>query len=347
MTLHPMGSKQSRAKHQRRWIIAGTLAIAVAGAIYGVRVHDRPPELFSSPTGLRLYDRAFDFVPPTELEAFRSPSQTPLLSVDEELRAHFFDDGEIQLIAAGLCLPGNEEFAYFDLHTLDPSDPPEGVSTVPIEPVDQPLLRLVFFWVGSVPLRAYVSGVFDSRTHFPVSKGARPAVDIIRPDERFVIDAPLDIWHDAAVVVGGWFERDRLPDSGTAELGLGLFPIEALPSMPNHRSIDNLFDAQIPKVVLGERYLLDVALNAVQLRTSDLGSENSHLRLPRARVGYPETYHDVTPRELLAVWEQYSGRKVFGVDQSTHEILLREPQRENWAVRAWNWIVETVFQSGR
>ncbi|MEM7014384.1 MAG: hypothetical protein AAF585_23225 [Verrucomicrobiota bacterium] len=158
-----------------------------------------------------------------------------------------------------------------------------------------PILRLMVQKSDSSPSEVGImrEQLFDQRTKMNVSGSVAPVV--IRETQQLLIaDLAIGIWHDTPIAGQLLFESGE-PFQ---------FEIEGLPTMPNSRDVEDLFDVKIPRVrIWFEESVaqdvaepqLDLILAATQLR----GARKAWPYRPaNPHEGRAIDYYDTTPREL-------------------------------------------------
>lgn len=158
-----------------------------------------------------------------------------------------------------------------------------------------PFLRLIVRKSEPAPAEASEirDRLYDRRTKMNVSGSIAP--EIIRETPQLLIaDLSLGIWHDTPLAGELTFQSEQT----------FRFEIDALPTMPNSRDVEDLFDVKIPRVRIwleesvaleAPNPQLDLILAATQLRGA---REAWPYRPTSPSEGQPIDYYDTTPRKL-------------------------------------------------
>lgn len=335
-------------RNRRQFLLTWISLIALGLGITMWWFHGRGPNLYSSPTELRTNpDRWRPLDPPTDLQGWQH--QTDWLGEAGEDGILELPGGvHLQLLVAGVRLPGESEFTYFDPSTLKPTDLPSGAVPQAGPAVDanantdfasrstdndwgyeveshrSPVLRLVMRKTGGSQIGGYLV-LFDARTQFRIDDGtgSRWSSDS-NPDQIFAVDCEAMIWHDTSVAACfGLSDRKRC-----------IFEIAGLPQMPNPRSIENLFKAQIPQVEIRQAYDFDVVIRGgVLFRTSINEVAVAPFRLPHS----PIIYRNVTPEELIDEYYDVYGLTLTDINLKDHKLRF-EYEHSSWLSRQWSKI---------
>lgn len=126
------------------------------------------------------------------------------------------------------------------------------------------------------------------------------------------------------------------------ERARALFRLDALPDMPNPRNLRNLFDVRIPRVQFGEfgatgesslTYLiLDTVSGATQTTVDVYGQSPEITRVDDLLT---RRFTDVSPRELIAEYQERAVDPYVIVSQSDHVMRFHRP--EPWRHRLEQW----------
>lgn len=172
-----------------------------------------------------------------------------------------------------------------------------------------PVLRLVFQKNSARKLDAEIEDrVTDRQTGFRVEGEIAPVVHEI--GQLLILDSAIGIWHDAPLIV-------EIRNAAGSES----FEISGLPTAPNGKDVENLFDVRIPRARVWSRTgtttsQLDLVRAAAELHG---GERIWPYRPNEAESGdrVEADFYDVSPRELTL---QLGKRRALHFDPDTLSI---------------------------
>ncbi|MFT5469423.1 MAG: hypothetical protein ACI8UO_004544 [Verrucomicrobiales bacterium] len=245
-------------------------------------------------------------IAPTKAEELKRPAVSEDANTNPESTAA---DSGLKLLAFSLAVPAGgdaiapgrgavEMLEFFDPNSLAPI-PQKQLLDFGADDLDlaickaniwHPVLRLVFQKSSAADLAEnLVDSVTDRRTGFRVEGEMAPVIRETR--QLLVMDSGIGIWHDTPLTI-----------EVKTELGVGTFAIEGLPTAPNGRDVDDLFDIRIPRTRIWFRAgNLTPELDFIRAATELHGGQNFWPYRPsEAETGdwIPADHYDVSIREL-------------------------------------------------
>ncbi|MEM7011916.1 MAG: hypothetical protein AAF585_10580 [Verrucomicrobiota bacterium] len=175
---------------------------------------------------------------------------------------------------------------------------------------------------------------------FPATWALQMGLHVRSGDEETIL--PL-LESELALTQANW-PRAEIDDAKVLlfpERARALFRLDALPEMPNPRNVRNLFDVRIPRVQFGEfgatgessltYILLDTVSGATQT-TVDVYGQSPEMK--RVDDLLTRRFKDVSPRELIAEYQERAVDPYVIVSQSDHVMRFHRP--EHWRHRLEN-----------